>query len=210
MEKNTGATTHDYESDDEFTSGPTVPVPIVRSQFSSDDESSIDDEHGSTLAERVFSPTNLGLLNLCRTPPASHATDRSTVLTMRLNMINTYLKFIIQAVLYILSALLLGTILSFTLQFSFKILVPVILLMVLQMAARNIHNPGNEFQNPDVHENLSLGDNLAWVIDKKNMVIDKAANYTVGLFQPLTRRLAQSSFLDRQLAYIPDNRMKLN
>lgn len=150
-----------------------------------------------------------GLLNLVREPFASApARDPQVIASLRLNMINLYLKYVIQALLYLLIAYLLWLTLSFCFQAPAFILIPLTILAALHLAARRMHQPDHALHDPDGYGFHSLTGPYD-TVSNTSILIDKIANYSVGFFSGVATRLAETTVLDTQISYVPDNRFEL-
>lgn len=150
-----------------------------------------------------------GLLNLVREPFASApARDSQVIASLRLNMINLYLKYVIQALLYLLIAYLLWLTLSFCFQAPAFILIPLTILAALHLAARRMHQPDHALHDPDGYRFHSLTGPYD-LVSNTSILIDKIANHSVRFFSGITTRLAATTVLDTQISYVPDNRFEL-
>lgn len=154
---------------------------------------------------QIAATIQYGLLNLIR-PSFDNAPQRQEELahTVRLNMINLYLKFIVQALLYGLAAILVLTIVTLCTKFLSVLLPPITLICALHMAARAMHQPHNQLHAPNAYQARSLVENLNWG-NTLHGLIDRTSNYSVGFFSGFATFLANSSLLDRQIAHVPDN-----
>lgn len=146
-----------------------------------------------------------GLLNAFRTPSTTAAQRSSEEIhTLRLNMINLYLKYIIQTILYSLAAYLLWVILSACFQMPIYVLIPLVLVFALHLAARRMHHPDHALQENKGYTLHSLTGPYD-AMSNACILIDKAANYSVGFFSGFANRLANSTLLDNQITYVPKN-----
>ena len=145
-----------------------------------------------------------GLLNVFRRPNATPVVrEAEASATLRFNMINLYIKFVIQALLYLLAAYLLYVILQACFQMPLIILIPLILVSALHLAARNMHRSEHALLNEEGYNDHSLSGPFD-VLANTCVLIDRAANYGVGFFSAYARRLADSTILDNQITYVPN------
>lgn len=159
--------------------------------------------------EQISNTIQFGILNLLRTVPESGPQRASEVaLRVRINMGNLYLKFIIQALLYLVTAMLLLTVVTWCCKISAFVLISLAMLGSLHMAARRMHQPDNRLHEENAHQAHSLFQGQNWT-EKYHEIIDSSANYAVGFFSGLTRRLANTSALDQQIQHIPDNSLSM-
>lgn len=158
-----------------------------------------------SLASQIFSPVNLGLLNILRSTPPNQAKRSSSLSnTVRLSMARIYCKFIIQALLYLLATYLL----TLCFQLPWTVLVPLTIICALHLAARTMHSTRNSLHRSDAHQNYSLTRDMKWVDKRFHSLIDHSSNFTLGLFSAVPQKIADSrlfGLLDRQMAHIPDN-----
>lgn len=160
-------------------------------------------------AEEISHTIQYGILNLLRTAPESSPQRSSEVARIvRINMCNIYLKFIIQALLYVLAALLLLTLVTWCCKMPTLVLIPLAILAPLHMAARMMHQPDNRLHIEHAHQAHSLFQGQNWA-EKLHTIIDSTADYTVGFFSEFTRPLANTSLLDQQIQHIPDNSLTM-
>ena len=162
-------------------------------------------------SEEIATTIQYGLLNLIR-PTFESAPQRNAehIYTVRLNMINMYLKYVIQALLYFVAATLILTIATGCAKFLGIMMLPFTLICALHLAAREMHQPHNRLHETNAHQDRSLieGEGQDWTT-QIHCRIDRRANYSVGFFSGLTSRLANSSMFDKQIAHIPDNSSNL-
>lgn len=144
-----------------------------------------------------------GLLNLWRQPFAAAPTrDAEAAAALRLNMANLYIKFVILALLYLLTAYLLWLALSVCFQIPAIILVPLTIITALHLAARRMHQPDHALHEENGYGYHSLTGPYEFV-SNANIIIDRIANYSVGFFSGFARRLAHTTALDNQITYVP-------
>lgn len=157
------------------------------------------------LASQIFSPVNLGLLNILRSTPPNQAKRSSSLSNIvRLSMARIYCKFIIQALLYLLATYLL----TLCFQLSWTVLVPLTIICAIHLAARTMHSTRNQLHSSNAHQRCSLIRDMKWVAKRFHSLIDHSSNFTLGLFSALPQKIADSrllGLLDRQMAHIPDN-----
>ncbi len=160
-------------------------------------------------SEQIATTIQYGLLNLIR-PTFESAPQRTAELayTVRLNMINMYLKYVIQALLYFVAATLIFAIATGCAKFLGIMMLPFTLIYSLHLAAREMHQPHNRLHETNAHQDRSLIEGQDWATQIHGR-IDRSANYSVGFFSGLTSRLANSSMFDKQIAHIPDNSSNL-
>lgn len=160
-------------------------------------------------SEQITDTIQYGLLNLIR-PIFNTATQRTDELaqTVRLNMINSYLKYMIQALLYILVVMLAYALITLCAKCLGFLIVPIALIWALHSAARGMHQPNNQLHIPNSHQTTSLATEATWT-HAIHAFIDKTANYSLGFFSDFATSLANSSLLDRQITHIPDNSYNL-
>lgn len=154
---------------------------------------------------QIATTIQYGLLNIIR-PKFDNAPQRTEEVahTVRLNMINMYLKFMIQALLYGLAAILVLTIVTLCTKFLSILLLPVILICALHMAARAMHQQHNQLHAPNAYQENSLVKDLNWG-NALHGFFDRTSNYSVGFFSGFATFLANSPLLDKQIAHVPDN-----
>lgn len=160
-------------------------------------------------SEQIATTIQYGLLNIIR-PTFESAPQRTAeqTYTVRLNMINMYLKYVIQALLYFLAAILILTIATWCAKFLGIMMLPFTLICALHLAAREMHQPHNHLHETHAHRDRSLIESQNWATPIHGL-IDRTANYSVGFFSGITSRLANSSMFDKQIAHIPDNNPNL-
>ena len=164
---------------------------------------------GTPLGLQIFSPQNLGLLNFARSQPTYVIKRPPEVANIvRLNMAKTYLKCIIEALLYLLITYFLGVALTFCFKLSPYILLPAIILCATQLAARKMHSFRNKMHESHPEKQISLARDCKWVGKKIQGLVDQASEFSLGLFAFVPEKIAKTSLLDRQMAYIPDNSYK--
>ncbi len=157
------------------------------------------------LAAQVFSRTNLGLITLLLSSPSSqHKRNPAVAQTVRLNMGKIYLKFIIQALLYLLTAYLFVSAITLCFKLSCTVLIPITILCALQQAARRMHAGRNRLHDENGSQNYSLTSDIKWTSNKFLGIIDGASNFALGLFSFIPERLAQTSVLNGQMSHITD------
>ena len=178
----------------------TNPVPLLATPSSA----TIHPERPAS--EQISNTMQYGILNVFRPVPESAPQRASELdLIVRINMGNLYLKFIIQALLYLLTAMLLLTVVS---KISAFVLISGVMLGSLHMAARTMHQLDNRLHEENAHQGHALFQGQNWA-EKYHEIIDSAANYAVGFFSGWTRRLANTSVLDQQIQHIPDNSRRM-
>ncbi|MGV3740503.1 MAG: hypothetical protein ACO1N3_04345 [Gammaproteobacteria bacterium] len=148
-----------------------------------------------------------GLFNLWREPSRSAPVrDAEASAALRLNMVNLYLKFVIQTLLYLLTAYLLWSALSLCFQVPTYILIPLTIIGALHLAARRMHQTDHELDDSNGYRFHSITGPYE-VISDTNIIIDRIANYSVGFFSGFARRLSHTTALDNQITYVPENRI---
>lgn len=160
----------------------------------------------ASLARKIFSPVNLGLLNILRSAPP-HQAQRSKEISnrVRLNMASIYCKFVIQALLYLLATYLSWMLLTLCFKLSWTVLIPLTIICAIHLAARTMHITRNKLHVISAHQNESLTSNMKWVAKRFHNLIEHSSNFALGLFSALPQKIADSHLLDRQMAHIPDN-----
>ena len=157
------------------------------------------------LAARLFSPANLGLVTLFLPSLTSqHKRQDDVAHTVRLNMGRVYLKFVIQALLYLLSTYIFISAVTLFFKLPCMILIPIAILCALQLAARSMMYGINRLHAANADQNYSLTNDIIWASNKFQGLIEHASNFALRLFTFIPERLAQTTLLDRQMAHIPD------
>ena len=157
-----------------------------------------------------------GLLHLFLAPanPIPQRSEEESA-NLRLNMINLYLKYMIQALIYFFLAFLVLKITLWCAQFFTFLLLPIILIGALHMAAVEMHKPNNRMHETNIHQNCSLfdranlGANVQQCMDATIHFIDNSTNHALRFFSELNLGREYNrmvcTVLDIQIPNIPNN-----
>ncbi|PJD90737.1 MAG: hypothetical protein CK424_08715 [Legionella sp.] len=155
-----------------------------------------------------LTPQNFAFFNIFRSAPAS-APQRSAIdmQEIRLKLMSAYIKFVIQALCYLLATYIAWKALSVIFSLSFVILIPTLVFIALQAAAKSMYldAEGNFDTLADDHIQASLSANGSWAMNKGFKAIDTISEYATSLFftESVKESLKNATFLDNQIAFIP-------
>ena len=140
--------------------------------------------------------------------PGFIAIDKEAAYTVRLNIITICLKFVIQALFYLLAARVLLTLLTLCFTLPLLLLVPGVSFLAIYLAY-NLQPPQNNLCVTDAHQTISLAEKYANWSTRLDKHIDHAANHSLRFFSGLTTRLANSALFDQSVGSeqtrIPNN-----